>query len=60
MKKFESPQMTLIHFAGEKVIYTSGCTSVCNGHQCDECECSGGFGSCQWRFTCENYECSAY
>lgn len=66
MKKFEIPQMSVVHLVSSNVIYASGCTSVCNGFTCDDCACTG-YGTCIAAFTCEqqytcksSYECNSY
>ena len=56
MKQFKIPQMTLVHLAGENVIYSS----ICNGFVCDNCECTG-YQGCEWGFVCKTlYNCESY
>ena len=60
MKKFESPQMTLVHLMGRDIICESVCNVVCGDtfgscpkDNCPDCECSG-FGGCMKGFVCNN------
>ena len=57
MKKFEIPQMSVVHLVSSNVIYASGCKRVCDGFTCDNCECTG-YETCMKGFTCNSaYRC---
>ena len=54
MKKFEIPQMTLVHLVSENVIFASPCSFFC-----EECECTG-FGDCLYAYngSCSGFGCN--
>lgn len=67
MKRFEVPQMTLVHLESENVIYASGCnTKTCDGFTCNsgfdcpDCTCSGYTG-CYYAYTCNDaFVCTSH
>lgn len=63
MKKFDVPQMALVHLAGEDIIYTSLCpANYCDGFTCDQCEDHEHCviqGPCK-AFNCGHYLCPEY
>ena len=64
MRKFEMPQMTLIHFANENVIATSRCMeNYCDGFTCPQCDENGNYCAVQTPCTahnCGHYLCPEY
>lgn len=66
MKKFEIPQITLVHLVNDNVIYSS-CNSntcysfeSCDGFTCPDCECDG-FSECLNAFKCgSGFACGNY
>ena len=64
MRKFEMPQITLIHLVDENVIATSSCNAnYCDGFTCPQCDNNDNYCGVQTPCAannCGHYLCPTY